>query len=113
MFVCLSMTNQEEDITQLDADSCARCGERQRDVPHLTFKINNTARCGHKFCSSCIDRELYSKRQFECPKCKSMVSQDKVTIVRMCTFFYYCQPVVHAAMTAMLYNLILLLLADD
>ena len=78
-----SMTNQEDDITQLDMDSCARCGERQRDVPHLTFKINNSARCGHKFCSSCIDRELYSKRQFECPKCKSMVSQDKVTMMWM------------------------------
>ena len=62
-------------------DTCANCGKKQNAVSNLQnelFKIHNHPKCGHKFCSSCIDRELYRKRQFECPRCKTMVTQDKV-----------------------------------
>lgn len=43
------------------------------------YLVNNANNCGHKFCPSCIERELSKKRQFSCPRCKMMVSRDKLS----------------------------------
>lgn len=73
------MNLSEEDLI----DTCVQCGKRQNAVSNLTeqvFQVNTANKCGHKFCNSCIERELYKKRQFACPRCKSMVSRDKVCV---------------------------------
>jgi hypothetical protein len=78
------MNLSEEDII----DTCVQCGKRQNAVSNLTdqvFLVNTANKCGHKFCMSCVERELYKKRQFACPRCKSMVSRDKV-----CATFLQC-----------------------
>lgn len=71
-------------LTEADIfDSCAQCGKRQSAVSNLTeqtFLINTLPKCGHKFCSSCVERELYKKRQFACLKCKTIVTRDKLSI---------------------------------
>jgi CDK-activating kinase assembly factor MAT1 len=72
------MNLSEEDLI----DSCVQCGKRQNAVSNLTeqvFQVNTANKCGHKFCSSCVERELYKKRQFACPRCKNMVSRDKLS----------------------------------
>lgn len=63
-------------------DSCAQCGKHQSSASNLTkeaFKVNTANNCGHKFCSSCIERELSKKRQFACQRCGIMVSKDKLS----------------------------------
>jgi hypothetical protein len=73
----LAMLISEEDLH----DACAQCGKRQSGVSNLTeqvFLVNTAPKCGHRFCSSCVERELYKKRIFACPRCKNMVSRDKV-----------------------------------
>jgi CDK-activating kinase assembly factor MAT1 len=76
--------SKEPDNNLLDddnSDSCAVCGKRQFSAANLSrqvFQVNTANNCGHKFCSSCIDRELSRKRQFSCPQCTSMVSREKV-----------------------------------
>lgn len=72
------MNLSEEDLI----DTCVQCGKRQNAASNLTeqvFQVNTANKCGHKFCSSCIERELYKKRQFACPRCKNMVSRDKLS----------------------------------
>ena len=43
-------------------DRCAICGTREGDSSNLTHSqtllINGTVGCGHKFCESCVEREL-------------------------------------------------------
>lgn len=71
------MNLEEED----DIDTCAQCKKRQNAVSNLTeqiFLINTDSKCGHKFCSSCVEREFHRKRQFACPKCSTLVARDKV-----------------------------------
>ena len=76
------MSKEPENLLDDDnSDSCAVCGKKQFSAANLSrqvFQVNTANNCGHKFCSSCIDRELSRKRQFSCPQCKSMVSREKV-----------------------------------
>jgi len=76
------MKNVEEQLWEEDnTDACAVCGKKQFSAVNLSrqvFQVNTVNNCGHKFCPSCIDRELNKKRQFACPRCKSMVSKEKV-----------------------------------
>lgn len=71
------------DISQEDlVDTCVLCKARQDSISNLNEQIflSNTATgCGHQFCQTCVQREFYSKRQFACPKCRTIVSQSKLS----------------------------------
>eukprot|EP01035_Chromulina_nebulosa_P032092 gene32092-42830_t len=77
------MSKEPENLFDDDnSDSCAVCGKKQFSAANLSrqvFQVNTANNCGHKFCSSCIDRELSRKRQFSCPQCTSMVSREKLS----------------------------------
>lgn len=73
-------------ILASEFDNCANCGKSQYSVSNLTettFMVNTEVKCGHRFCRSCIDRELSKKRQFACPKCGTMVSSNKLSAKSM------------------------------
>ena len=78
----MSTTSDQQNQWDDDSsDACAVCGKKQFSSANLSrqaFQVNTANSCGHKFCSSCIDRELNKKRQFACPRCKSMVAREKV-----------------------------------
>lgn len=63
-------------------DKCALCNKLQNAVSNLNekpFLINTVPTCGHKFCESCIQRELNRKRSFLCPICNTAVTKDKLS----------------------------------
>ena len=76
--------NKSSANEELYEDKCAQCGRTQNSHLNLSneiFKVH--VPCSHKFCSSCIDRELSKKRHFACPRCKQngvtiMVKKEKV-----------------------------------
>ncbi|CAB9526405.1 CDK-activating kinase assembly factor MAT1 [Seminavis robusta] len=67
--------DQEQD----DLFRCAICGVTETDASNLSsqnaLQTNATVRCGHKFCNSCIERELSRKREFPCPICRTRVKR--------------------------------------
>jgi predicted RNA-binding Zn-ribbon protein involved in translation (DUF1610 family) len=69
-------------LTFMEEDACAKCGLKQSSTSNMTedagvFQVNLT--CGHKFCDMCLDHELNRKRQFACPKCRAMVTREKLS----------------------------------
>lgn len=58
---------------------CALCGTTEGDASNLssqtTLQTNATVRCGHMFCSACVERELVRRREFPCPVCKTAVKR--------------------------------------
>jgi recombinational DNA repair protein (RecF pathway) len=79
-----------------DDDKCAQCGQLQNSASNLTeqiFLVNTTSsKCGHKFCRKCVERELFRKQRFLCPKCKTFVTRDKV--VMQTKFILDIEPIV-------------------
>ncbi len=76
-------------MIQDSEDHCAQCGLPQNAESNLTntkFKVCSDAKCGHKFCSNCLD-DLFihqGKRQFACKRCTAsgrqvFVRQDKLS----------------------------------
>jgi CDK-activating kinase assembly factor MAT1 len=72
------MDDQEQD----DLFQCAICFIAEGDSTNLTsqssLQTNATVKCGHQFCTSCVDRELSRRREFPCPICDTPVK--KVTL---------------------------------
>jgi CDK-activating kinase assembly factor MAT1 len=66
-----------------DLFSCAICGTTEGDSSNLTsttsLQTNATVKCGHQFCSACIDRELSRKREFPCTICGNVVKRVTLT----------------------------------
>lgn len=68
-----------------DADdylfSCAICGTTEGDnlTSTTTLQTNATVKCGHQFCTACIDRELARRREFPCVVCGSAVRRVTLT----------------------------------
>lgn len=63
-------------------DKCGLCGKLQNAVSNLNekpFLINTVPTCGHKFCETCIQRELNRKRSFLCSICNTAVTKDKLS----------------------------------
>lgn len=58
---------------------CAMCGTTEQDASNLssqtTLQTNATVRCGHMFCSACVERELVRRREFPCPECNTAVKR--------------------------------------
>jgi hypothetical protein len=75
------MKNNED----LFSDFCSICLKKPSSTSNLIFKVNTVEKCGHKFCSKCIDRE--AKRIFSCPTCGTIVQKDKVKIGIAINFF--------------------------
>eukprot|EP01039_Chlorochromonas_danica_P008736 gene8736-9629_t len=74
----MDITLTEEDI----ADICVLCKSKQDSALNLReqfFLVNTAAGCGHRFCSTCTQREFHTKRQFACPRCKVIVTQSKLS----------------------------------
>lgn len=62
---------------------CALCGMTEGDASNLssqtTLQTNATVRCGHAFCTPCLERELVRKREFPCPICQTPVKRVNLT----------------------------------
>lgn len=64
---------------------CAVCGTTEGDAANLssqtTLQTNATVRCGHMFCSNCIQRESARGRggEFLCPVCQAPVKKTTLT----------------------------------
>lgn len=62
---------------------CALCGTTEGDASNLssqtTLQTNATVRCGHAFCTPCLERELVRKREFPCPSCQTPVKRVNLT----------------------------------
>ena len=76
-------------MIQDSEDLCAQCGTQQNAESNLTntvFQVCNDVKCGHKFCSNCLD-DLFihqGKRQFACKRCTAsgrqvFVRKDKLS----------------------------------
>jgi len=71
------MGDRTEDIFE----TCAKCGKNQNNVSNLNDMVFLVNICGHKFCPSCVKQEFHKKRQFSCPRCAAVVTEDKVETV--------------------------------
>ncbi|CAM9268077.1 unnamed protein product [Heterosigma akashiwo] len=61
-------------------ESCAICNTTEDD----SFNLNNkklllNKKCGHKFCQTCIRRELARSKSFPCQKCQQPVKKATLT----------------------------------
>ena len=72
------------DTDESDDVQCALCGKTEGDSSNLhsqqTLQTNATVRCGHQFCTTCIEREMTRKREFPCPVCQTPVKRGTLTI---------------------------------
>mmetsp|Transcript_15220 Transcript_15220/g.49597 ORF Transcript_15220/g.49597 Transcript_15220/m.49597 type:complete len:309 (+) Transcript_15220:680-1606(+) len=58
----------------LGDEVCAMCGVDQTTHNRVLFtNAPAKTRCGHRFCQSCVDRNLRRQSQFTCPTCGTLV----------------------------------------
>jgi len=65
-----------------DNDTCVLCNTKENAASNLSsevFLVNKLASCGHKFCTSCVDRQFSRKRVFSCPKCGGEVKKGSLS----------------------------------
>jgi CDK-activating kinase assembly factor MAT1 len=61
-----------------DSEVCAICHSKPDFLTERSFRVNGISGCGHKFCSSCIDKQFRTKVHFRCPKCQKAVRREQL-----------------------------------
>mmetsp|Transcript_4437 Transcript_4437/g.6288 ORF Transcript_4437/g.6288 Transcript_4437/m.6288 type:complete len:288 (+) Transcript_4437:135-998(+) len=63
----------------MSADDEAVCSICKSEDKITRDKLLVNSHCGHRFCNSCCEREFSKRKQFLCPKCKSVVKRGNLS----------------------------------